>query len=219
VPWLEPFTGGTSAFVALPQAIPHPSAAYSSLRVGAGRIVPNVDQWRPGDVVVFRAAMISKSLPIVAYQKLVFGSDDAAWWPHVGIYDGQGVVWDAVPKYNVRHRTVAQVLQQERRTLSLRRYPASPIDPQRLAAFLAMQGQNYSATSPVIRRLLLARAGLARTPKVLGINEQDIICSQLVDRALSFAIQGYRTPYIVPLPGDYMHATEFADVATYWCRA
>jgi hypothetical protein len=218
--WLVPFAGGAAEYSALPAVLPLSIVPYCCLQTPFGQIVPNVHDWRTGDIVAMRSPSGLTSAPIVGYQTIVFGLSEARHWTHVGIYDGNGHVWDAVPRHNVRHRSVAQ-LAQEGRTISIRRLVAGPtIDSGRLSAYLSFQlNQRFAISTTHVMRLLIQRAlrtsGIA---PLAPISADIVFCSLLCLRALQYATNGLTFSEIIPLPGDFMAKREFQEVDAYWCR-
>jgi hypothetical protein len=217
--WLAPFAGNSADYVALPIAASLPLTPYCCLHTPFGQIVPNVHDWRTGDVVVVRAPRGLAGAPIVAYQSLIFGMQEPCMWTHVGIYDGNGHVWDAVPTHNVRHRSIAQVAQ-EGRTISVRRLAGLHIDSHRLTAFLSFQlHQRFSVTAVPVRRLLIHRALRATgLPPLSLLTDEIVFCSILVLRALQYATNGLPFSEIIPLPADFMAKPQFHEVSAHWCQ-
>lgn len=217
--WLVPFSGSAIDYAALPIVSQFPALSYCCLQSPFGQIVPNVQEWQTGDIVVMRTPKGLAGLPVVAYQSLVFGMQEPRLWTHVGIYDGNGHVWDAVPAHNVRHRSIAQVAQ-EGRTISVRRVVGLSIDSQRLTAFLSQQlHQHYSLSAVPVRRLLKNRAMQVRGfPPLVLLPEEIVFCSILVLRALRYAANGLPFSEIIPLPGDFMAKPQFQEVDAHWCQ-
>jgi hypothetical protein len=222
VAWLDPFVGNAVDWAALPVHPLHRLAPHCTFQSPHGRILPNIDDWRPGDILAYRS---SSALPapaeaaIIAYQTAVFGFVEPRLWTHVAIYDGNGLIWDAMPNVGVRQNTVAHALRTAGDTVSLRRWVnAPPISAHALATFLMQQLHLVYSLSTRQTMALLAQRLAGSSASKVPITERDVFCSSLVTRVFNAVVPGFSFPHRIALPGDFLHLADYDEVDLYWCR-
>lgn len=180
------------------------------VRCGSDHFLPNLDEWRAGDVVLFQRTAKSMGDAVARLQRLArLGADSD--WTHVGIYDGFGRVWDAMPGSNVRTRSMQDVFADEN-WVRIRRVLDLPASKERVLRELTSLGT--AIYDPwAFRARYLAR--LARIDKIaawdalwlpLGAEDYEyVVCSTFVSMALRrfervAAVDG--SP--LPLPADFL---------------
>jgi hypothetical protein len=179
----------------------------------------NFTDLKAGDVVLYREQAEDRFDPIVAYQLLLHDSQ-AARWRHIGILDGQMLVWDAMPKLNVRCRPLRDWIA-EPGCLSVFR-PNCPVDPVRLATSLLMfSNHEYRFfkldTGGQLVWRLLRRA--SAEPGSFVPPENSVVCSTFVYSVLRRATgQPFFRPLIVVTPADFADDQMFEPVAIAWRR-
>lgn len=104
---LGAFKGSRKEFDRLPEApVSVEQAPLYGMYTRHGPIVPNVQDWLPGDVIVSRRNRVGNKA-ITAYQQML-GLKEAAKWSHVSIYAGDGFLWDATPGHHIQGRTTGE---------------------------------------------------------------------------------------------------------------
>jgi hypothetical protein len=179
----------------------------------------NFTDLKAGDIILYREQAEDRFDPIVAYQ-LFLHESLAARWRHVGILDGQMLVWDAMPKLNVRCRPLRDWIT-EPGCLSFFR-PKCPVDPMRLGTSLLMFS-NYQwrifrlDTGGQLVWRLLRRVGAETGGFVPPDNS--VVCSTFVSSVLRRATQQpFFRSHIVVTPADFADDEMFEPVAVAWRR-
>lgn len=190
-------------------------------------LVPNISDWRAGDVILVRAGSRLRPSPVAIYQSLVAGlPKGSAAFTHVGVYDGDGHVWEANPAYNIRMSTVASVLGKRAR-FRVSRLKDTRIDPARLAEICRhlRDTRRYPSYADFIRPQIALKLGsrLLKRGAIAGPDpaaaSDSLVCSSFVFHALNIA--GSRPvqinqPFIVP--ADFASPAVFHPVPVSWCR-
>lgn len=138
-----------------------------------GTYVPNLSDWKPGDIVLVEAAglgggLIQLAQTITAKPLMGLGSQ----WSHAAIYIGQGMVVDATFGAGVQQQSVWNYCQL--RAITLRRIddPSIPAaDIANIAMYAQLHvGQSYSALQALLGKL--GWPASAKTP-----NPNAVYCS------------------------------------------
>ncbi len=188
-----------------------------TVRCGSDHYLPNLDDWLPGDVFLFKSVTKARANSVSQLQAMArLGAHSE--WTHVGIYDGYGRVWDAMPGSNIRNRSIQDVFTEEG-GIRLRRPPAMAASRAQLLTELTQLGTaiydpwafqaRYLARLTRLGRVAAWEAAMwAFAPE----EYERVICSTFVSLALRRfrRIEALdRTP--LPLPADFLDPT-FSDV-------
>lgn len=190
--------------------------AASRINTLHGMVVPNVEAWRAGDVVLSKAEGASSML-IAEYQGFLYPYSEAAEWTHVGLYDGDGIIWDANPQAHVQARHVADYLM-SKTEIAIVRPQAVAFDSRQITEQVAVMSRSRYNLPPMALFLL------ERVFKGVGVQRpedvppEDVICSTLIERVYRHC--GHEPfPHLkVVLPADYAASTKFLRVELGWCR-
>ena len=181
------------------------------------------EDWCVGDVVLFRGDEDGK--PGNAARAIIEGFQKGAGathpeWVHVGLYDGNGCVYDAQPQKNVGRHYVADLIERPG-FIHVRRLRNLVTSTQKVRAAIKEQGNaKYRMWAPE------HIAGLAQRLARRSLSDERlespdfVICSVFVDKVLSLAAgsQIFRKLPIV-MPCDFADSVDFECVETKWCIA
>ena len=219
-----PFSATTHAIENLPEVQLDEKMTLVAVRVERNLVSINVHDLRPGDVFLFRrpdgwvANIRSRFDVIVRYQEAILAPEHSCW-THVGILDDNFQVWDAMPRLNVRCKSLREVLR-EGQVISIRR-PRVDVDPIRLRTSLLMfSNHDYRIfrleTGGHLAARLIARAHDENNkPPADGA----VICSTFVAHVLRrTTTRPFFRQLPVVVPGDFAQDDMFQDVPLYWCK-
>lgn len=180
-----------------------------SVRCGSEHFLTNLHEWQAGDVFIFQRTDKSILDAVAKLQRLARFRDESDW-THVGIYDGFGRVWDAMPGSNIRTRSMQDVFSAES-WIRVRRVPELRASKEQI--FRELTSLGTAIYDPwAFRARYIAR--LARIEQLAawdalwlttGADCEPVVCSTFVSMALRrftrvAAID--RTP--LPLPADFL---------------
>lgn len=179
---------------------------------------PNVDSWRPGDLILLSALKPGRiSRKIIATQRKGGFAEQDARWHHAAIYLGKSRICEAIPtgvKTSFIYRYVGSHLIRVRRGIAL-----SPEDGWEIVLnVMYMRGWNYSWLTP-IQMLFQSNRGfwneLVRLP--FG-SRRAVICSELFADAYSLAtgIVLGNTAGATPTPAFLSNTQRLQDLGTFW---
>lgn len=188
--------------------LPPDRSRLAGIRSHAGPIAPNIREWAAGDIVISRP--LKRPSGVDALQRLMRPSKDASW-THVGVYDGDGFIWDANPKIDVQERSVGDYMltKSSVRVVRSKNIPRGITDLRHVLNQLA----SLSYDVPAAIRTMLKPDGRGEEA------EGGIVCSTFVERVYrhAFRCQLFRT-VALPLPVDFLDHPDFAVVPTRWLR-
>jgi hypothetical protein len=243
---LKPFNGDRKDYESLPTVVG--VTITSSCDCKFGQIVPNIWDWRVGDVVLVRGAVKASSLSekavdsaIVRYQRAIIfnerkvrspspDEEAAVLWTHVAVFDGQHL-WEAMPGRDVNCKTLRDYFK-DPIEIAIRRFKNCAITKQELNdAIRELLGSQYpSSIRGVTAETLAARYRRAisdqhdrsQSPRTNenDVSTDEVICSRFVQRVLNLATA--RLPLnnvLVALPADFALSDEFTSVPIGWFRA
>ena len=147
-------------------------ASLPNSRRSAGRIVvPNLSDWMAGDVVVVQGKWLPSAVQLASLSR---ANRDGHKHTHAGIYVGQGVLIDAMPRGGIARRSLAAYVN---RPVGLRRIPdISDQERARIAdAAASYIGQSYNWWAAIASKLVPAEINLGR---------RAFYCSTLVAEAV-----------------------------------
>lgn len=184
----------------------------------------NLEDLLAGDVLVRRRGNKNQAAGAVqAYQARLLGPQ-VAHWTHVGLHDGDGYLWDAMPGANVQRRTLAEFIN-EASHIAVSRYRHARIRPRALADALAIfSTARYDLVSqaPVLASQLARKTG--EPVKPVQKVERHVICSTLVVNALRYALSDDEHANVmadVPraVPAHFRCHDDFRSVDIHWLGA
>lgn len=135
------------------------------------RLVPNLSDWMVGDVVVVQGKWLLNAVQLASLSR---ANRDGHEYTHAGIYVGQGVLIDAMPRGGIARRSLAAYVN---RPVGLRRLPDIS-DQERTGiadAAASYIGQSYSWWAAIASKLVPAQINLGR---------RALYCSTLVAEAV-----------------------------------
>lgn len=206
-----------------------------SFNSGVGWVAPNVVDWRPGDIVIFRYSpnlglrayatdlLTSLARDFIARAQVQLGSSHSDCF-HVAIYGGSGLVWESVMKHGVRIRHLKTILS-ENLLLSLRRLKNTHINEERLRYFLEenvgeIYGMSIRDGSSFIGPLFQRWKRNSPQPfpsEGLDAFEGPVVCSQFANRVLKLTMNRRQIfSEEPPLSSDFMECSEFETVDVHW---
>jgi|ERR1043165_502404 hypothetical protein len=178
---------------------------------------PNVDDWQPGDLILFSAIKPGfMSRQIIEAQKRADYHEDDARWHHAAIFAGRTHICEAVPA-GVTHREIYDYVSTH--LIRVRRAPDLTRDQgwQLLVHAMVHIGKRYSFTSAAKLGVMSFRRFGARTdtrpPKGM------MVCSQLfVDAYSMLTGEVLWEPQAVETPAFLSATPKLRDVSTHWCE-
>ena len=186
-----------------------------------GRVVPNVSNWRAGDVVLSRTSKLIDWVAI--YQGAILPGKDAAKWNHVGVYDGTGFIWDANPHVHVQERSVGDYLlgKDEIAIVRVKEFAISSTELIGLLGDVAQTSYDMTSYAGLLSWRLMASALVYGNDLRQAVDNDApaVICSTFLERVLRHATAGQvfpDTPIVVP--ADYAVSTRFTHVPVAWHR-
>ena len=199
-------------------------ATTVAIKHASSLLTLNVNDLRGGDVFLFRrpdgGSWWKWADPIERYQSLLL-TKEAARWRHVAILDGNFLVWDAMPKLDVRVRPLREVLR-ENQTITVVR-PKAIIDPNRLSTSLLMFSDHdyrmfrLDTGGALANRLIYRLAPDQKQAK--APEEGSVICSIFVSNVLRRCTTApFFRPLAITVPGDFAQDAMFDPVPIDWCR-
>lgn len=193
-------------------------AARTVVHTPKGRLAPNVEDWRAGDVLLFSPVSGKRPHPVTALQSWIF-RPELARWSHVGMLDGEDLVWDAHPDGHVRRRVLAEALKDDV-LIGVRRFRHAMPELDRLAdSLLEFSNDTYSAFNIRTAGALAARLrGKAATAGARREDDKLVVCSSFVQKVLQRTLRmGVLTRHLIALPADFADDAAFAWVEARWC--
>jgi hypothetical protein len=205
---LDPADNNTRGTWTSPSVLPRPVRSF-------GRF-PNVDDWQPGDLILFSATNPSfMSRQIIEAQKRADYRDEDARWHHAAIFAGRAHICEAVPS-GVAHREIYDYIGTHQ--IRVRRAPDLTRDQgwQLVVHAMVHIGKRYAfASAARLGVMSFRRFGKrrnSRPPKGM------MVCSQLFVDAYSM-LTGVVLwePQAVETPAFLSATPKLHDVATHWC--
>jgi hypothetical protein len=182
-----------------------------------GLVIPNVFDWRAGDVVLSSAHPPNMVDPISIYQSFLYPDVEQARWTHVGIYDGDGTIWDANPDTNVQARSVGDYIL-SKGAISIVRLRHAEIDPGRLQEeIFLLKGRRYDMRPLAAMLLMRVFAGVGK----LRPREPDaeaVVCSTFLEHVFRHLGYDCFAKISVVVPADYAGSDAFQLVPLRWHR-
>lgn len=187
--------------------------SQTAVKHGASFVSINVDELKAGDVLLFQAS--TKASAAVALVQLSFFDQWTARWTHCGILDENFSVWDAMPRSNVRCRSLSDVLRR-RETLAVVR-PLTHIDPKQLSRSLVEFSDGaYRVQIQTGKRLAARRLGVDASIR-LPVSDRSTLCSLFVADVLRHSTKhGFFAGLPIALPADFLTDPDFAEVPLRW---
>lgn len=188
----------------------------TQVRVDGVWLKPNLEDWRPADVVLFsseaKIAGSAQTALVRALQSREVGDPRHARWTHIGIYDGAGSIWDANPWANVARRPLKQVIARPR-LLYVRRLRGLAVT--RRALFDAVRAHSSAKYDffPILAERIAPDAEQSE-------DHSRAACSVFVNRVLvQLARRRLFTDLTYPTPASFAVSSLFEDVPAQWRRA
>lgn len=179
--------------------------------------MPNFDDWRPGDIILFEAVRPTWMQRAISrtHERMGFSEPDGRW-THAALYVGEGNICEAVTS-GVRHHPIYEYVGSHR--LRVRRDPGLDADGQYRVAIRALthMRRDYSR----ITALKVGWTGFwhDKNPDSL-LSAPGIICSQLCSRAhqgvTDRVLSTTQSPYVTP--ADLSLHGSLIDVPVSWRR-
>lgn len=187
-----------------------------AIKHGDAFVSLNVDEIRPGDVIVFEGHSKASSNLRVA-QTYLFGASTASW-THCAIIDQNFSIWDAMPGEHVRCRALSDLLRRSERITAVR--PVPVVYPERLGRSLLQFSDGLYRPFRIQTggRFLarLAGAGVFNPPMV---QDRDTVCSLFVANVLRHATRyGFFADLPLALPPDFLTHSDFTLLPLRWAR-
>lgn len=201
----------------LPAAANDTPETWKVLRDNNGPVVPDVQNWHPGDVILVSASdpedLSHRAIKAVQRSMPDLEERDCAAI-HVAIFDGQHV-WEISWPGNVKCRTIAEFFDQGR-CYAVRRFTRVDVDAELLVDYLgSRETVRYLNNIGRLPRLLIHRAR-GRALPAYDMRRLEI-CTTYVAKALQVA--GGDWPRNLILPADYV-GTDLAEARTiHWAAA
>lgn len=214
---LGAFKGSRKGFDRLPEApVSIEQAPLYGMYTRYGPIVPNVHEWRPGDVIVSRRNRVGNKA-ITAYQQLL-GLKETALWSHVAIYAGDGFLWDATPGHHIQGRSTGEFV----RTVvefGVFRLIGPKLDAETLNRHIREQSTQRYNVGTYLFELASRAIPFTGRRQDLKLPSASVICSVFVERVL-FRTAGRQIfdDIPVPVPADFADPTRFNALDLRWCR-
>src|SRR4051812_22609478 len=106
-----PFSSSGESIESLPTLPLDERASILAVKAGDHYVSINYPDLHAGDVFLFSTGKPDPLFRnvIEPFQEAVFNSRDVARWRHVGILDQNYLVWDAMPKLDVRSRPLREI--------------------------------------------------------------------------------------------------------------
>lgn len=172
-------------------------------------------QLKPGDVFLTKNAVRpSKGSHYIAAYQALFHQPHQSQWTHVSIYEGDGIIWDAMPNQHIRKITVTQLMR-ECSHLEVFRLVVPQISANRLQDGLIKFSEDSYHFDVDLRARLLDRVRYFVDNDYRGVlpSEKVVVCSTWVQKVLRYASQtGVLADVYVPIPSDFAAHGDFAPV-------
>ncbi|MBX3431212.1 MAG: hypothetical protein KF779_16620 [Hyphomonadaceae bacterium] len=214
---------GTNApsFPVQTTTLPHFSVAHHVSGVWAH---PSIDTWAPGDIVLARATGLGGAA-VRALQQLIM-PNDAANAVHVGMYDGGGFIYEAVPGRNSLRTPVADWISKPGQ-LHIRRLRGFTTTASAIQNALQSSGPpTYRAIQPayigsIAQRILwrITRSAGATSPaQQPQAIPSEVVCSVFVHAIFGNLIGSPVIKQPIVLPCDFAASADFDCQDVPWCR-
>lgn len=213
---LQPFRGDKGEYERLSKSTISPvDAPDFGVNTRWGPVVVNVEDWRPGDVILVDTP---ESVIIKSYQWLLGAGPDSAW-THAAIYAGDDRIWDAMPDLHIQERTIGELVRQSV-PISLYRLRNAQIEKHLLARLIEEQAKQTYAVGGylgVLASRMISNAPAPEHPDHTA--SRPVICSIFVERVLMLAAGRQVLPHVpVSVPADFATSTAFEPVSLSWRR-
>jgi hypothetical protein len=187
-------------------------------------LLPNVHEWRLGDLVL-RSPESYQTSPVFLFQSKVLNFDESiARYTHVGIYDGAGHVWHNMPGDNIRKETVSTYLGTARRFCVFRPvYEAFSLHRFESTCRHLRDHTRYSYAQFVESQNLKKFRDLIRKRPFFGKHDdslpQQLSCANFAEQVLRICSDdAFHLEEHYPVPAHFSVSKRCRKRSVHWCR-
>lgn len=203
----------------LPAAFSCPPEAV--IATPAGRVVANVADWLPGDVLIGlpEAPGIAGAVSI-RFQQWRRGWRSTERWTHVAILGERGLLWEAMPSSDVQAVTIGQFLKRYHVVRRVRLKGELPRAEQIMLAIDFLLDGEYRLDIEIAKELgWTAREAFFHAGYFQELDSSTMICSSFVTKVLTLATErDVLTNVKMQLPIDFAIAADFEAQPMQWHR-